>query len=158
VATRSEPVYFFSTLREKRVTRGLDALLKFHMIDQETRDSLLDLFYEGQDEDKKIVEAIISSHVQESEERVRELEQQVMDIRLKNDPNYQKGYFMGTQIIPHIAKTSYITLEGAVEKKKKEVDDLRAKFQWTNTHKEIAEKLGLIAAWEDELSIKNNNS
>jgi len=80
-----------------------------------------------------------------------------MNIRLKNNPNYQKGYFMGKKIISNISKTRYITLEGGIKAKKKEIADLSAKFKWTSAHKEIAEKLGIIDAWEDELSTKKNN-
>ena len=150
-----EPVYFFSSEREKQVTRGLNALLKFNMIDQEARDSLLDLFYEGQNEDKKIVEAIINSHIEASSQRVKELEDQLMKMKLKNNPSYQDGYFKGKLMIPTIDCTIYGSLEGGIKAKKEEIADLETKFKWNSEHKEVAKKLGIIAAWEDELSTQN---
>jgi hypothetical protein len=81
-----------------------------------------------------------------------------MNIRLKNNPNYQNGYFKGKLMIPTIDCTVYGTLEGGIKAKKKEIADLETKFKWTYEHKEVAKKLGIIAAWEDELSTKNNNS
>jgi hypothetical protein len=78
-----KPVFFFSNGREKQVTRGLEALLKFNKIDQETKDSLLDLFYEGQDDDKKIVESVISSHIEASNEKVKELEKRLNEYKVE---------------------------------------------------------------------------
>jgi len=155
MAAKCEPIYFFANGRDRCVTRGLDALLKFHMIDQEARDGLLDLYYEGQDEDKKIVEALIDSHIEASDQKVKDLEKKLMNLRLVNNPSYQNGYFLGVQMIPTIAKTGYGTLKDGIVLKNKEITDLKDKFDWSDQHAEIAEKLGTIAAWEDELSTQN---
>jgi hypothetical protein len=82
MAAKCEPIYFFSSLREKRVTRSLNALLKFDMIDQEARDGLLNLYYDGQDEDKNMVESVIDAHIAASEEKVYELERKLNESKV----------------------------------------------------------------------------
>ena len=70
---------------------------------------------------------------------------------LKNNPNYQNGYFWGKRMIPNISSTTYGTLKVGIESKIKEVAKLKREFLWTDEQKDVAEKLGCIAAWEEEL-------
>ena len=72
---------------------------------------------------------------------------------LKNNPHYQNGVFKGSQIIENIENTTYGTIEKALEVKKELVDDLKENFGWNETHKDVAEALGMIAILEKELSI-----
>jgi len=70
---------------------------------------------------------------------------------LKNNPDYQNGYFWGQRMIPNIGSTAYGTLKAGVKAKKEEVAKLKREFLWTDEHSEVADKLGCIAAWEEEL-------
>jgi hypothetical protein len=60
-------------------------------------------------------------------------------------------------MISNIAKTGYGTLKDGIVLKRKEIADLKTKYNWSNQHAEIAQKLGTIAAWEDELSTQKLN-
>jgi len=77
---------------------------------------------------------------------------------IKNNPFYQEGHFWARRIIPHIANTRYGNLKAGVESKKELVEDLKENFGWDETHKDIAEALGIIAAWEEELAEQEANS
>jgi hypothetical protein len=72
---------------------------------------------------------------------------------LKNNPHYQNGVFKGSQMIDNIENTTYGTIENALESKKELVDDLKKNFGWEESHKDVAEALGMIAILEKELSI-----
>lgn len=76
---------------------------------------------------------------------------------LKNNPHYQNGVFKGSQIIENIENTTYGTIERALESKTELVDDLKKNFGWNETHKDVAEALGMIAILEKELSIIEAN-
>lgn len=76
---------------------------------------------------------------------------------LKNNPHYQNGVFKGSQMIENIENTTYGTIEKALESKKELVDDLKKNFGWSETHKDVAEALGMIAILEKELSIIEAN-
>jgi hypothetical protein len=76
---------------------------------------------------------------------------------LKNNPHYQNGIYKGIQMIEHIENTVYGTIERALESKEELVDDLKKNFGWDESHKDIAETLGMIAVMKKELSNIENN-
>jgi hypothetical protein len=70
---------------------------------------------------------------------------------LKNNPHYQNGVFKGSQIIESIEKTTYGTIEKAFEAKVELINKLKTDYGWDDTHKDVAETLGIIAILEVEL-------
>lgn len=71
--------------------------------------------------------------------------------KLENNPHYQNGKFWARNMVKHIENTVYVTVENALEKKKELVEDLKKEFGWDETHKDVAENLGMIAALEEEV-------
>lgn len=69
---------------------------------------------------------------------------------LKNNPHFQHGVYVGNNVIKHIETTTYGTIETALERKKELVKDLKEQFGWDETHKDVAETLGIIHALEQE--------
>jgi len=69
---------------------------------------------------------------------------------LKNNPHFQHGIYMGTSVIKHIETTTYGSIEVALERKRELVEDLKEQFGWDETHKDVAETLGIIHALEQE--------
>ena len=70
---------------------------------------------------------------------------------IENNPHYQNGFFWGIDMIKHIEKTKYETVEKALESKEELVEDLKKEFGWDETHKDIAEALGVIAACKQKI-------
>ena len=76
---------------------------------------------------------------------------------LKNNPHYQNGIYIGSNMAKHIKHTTYKTIDVALEKKKELVKDLKEQFGWDETHKDIAEILGSIVSLEEALKIEEAN-
>jgi hypothetical protein len=74
---------------------------------------------------------------------------------LKNNPHYQNGVFKGHQIVKNIENTVYGDLDAALESKTRLVKDLKEQFGWGESHKDVAENLGMIAAIETEIAKSN---
>lgn len=72
-------------------------------------------------------------------------------MNLKNNPHYQNGVFKGAQMVQNIENTTYGTLEVALQRKMELVKDLKEQFGWEESHKDVAENLGMIAALEAEV-------
>lgn len=70
---------------------------------------------------------------------------------LKNNPHYQNGVFKGSQIIENIENTTYGTIENALEAKKDLINKLKIDYGWDETHKDVAETLGIITILEQKI-------
>lgn len=70
---------------------------------------------------------------------------------IKNNPHYQNGFFWGRRIIRHVENTVYGTLENGVETKKQLIEDLKVNFGWDETQKDVAEAMGMMDAWQQEI-------
>ena len=69
---------------------------------------------------------------------------------LVNNPHYQNGVYNGNNVIKNIENTTYGSIEVALKRKKELVEDFKKQFGWDETHKDVAETLGIIAALETE--------
>jgi len=79
----------------------------------------------------------------------------------QNNPHYEHGVFKGTQIVSNIESTIWGDLETALESKEQLVKDLKEQFGWDESHQDVAEALGMIAALkkaiqEEESKPKHN--
>jgi hypothetical protein len=71
--------------------------------------------------------------------------------KIENNPHYQNGLFWGIDMIEHIDKTEYQTVENALESKEQLVKDLKKEFGWDESHKDVAEVMGVIAACKQKI-------
>lgn len=69
-----------------------------------------------------------------------------------NQVFFDEGYFWGRRLIPHIKNTKYESLENGILSKKQLIEDLKENFKWDESHKDVAEAMGVIKAWEDAIS------
>ena len=73
---------------------------------------------------------------------------------LKNNPHYQNGKLIGSQVVRHIESTTYGDIETALESKQELVKDLKEQFGWDETTKDVAETLGIIEMLKQEVKRK----
>tara|TARA_R110002167_G_scaffold211629_1_gene416208 strand:- start:136 stop:558 length:423 start_codon:yes stop_codon:yes gene_type:complete len=76
---------------------------------------------------------------------------------LRNDPYYQNGLLKGRTIILNIDNTTFGSIAKALQVKRKLVDKLTKQYGWDETHPDVSEVMGIIAALEEEQSTIESN-